>query len=156
MAKLRRLERYLELPLADGRYFNGHAFAPADAAYAPLLLRLSILDQSIPLALWTDLPRVPRSGSRRCWQAHQPGRRLPTIFRSGCMHTWPGAEDSLPNTWPVVLHSAAAYGRLQENNARRDDMPLQGLCKTCYNRVERRIHRSGAGSSRLAVRPGGA
>lgn len=52
-AKLAQLEQQLE-----GVYFNGPAFSLIDAAYAPLFMRLGLLEGWHPLELYRGLPKV--------------------------------------------------------------------------------------------------
>ncbi|HKK04257.1 MAG TPA: glutathione S-transferase family protein [Gammaproteobacteria bacterium] len=53
-AKLQRLEDQL----GDGPFFNGPTFSLVDAAYAPLFLRLSLIEQWRTLDLDEDHPKV--------------------------------------------------------------------------------------------------
>jgi glutathione S-transferase len=41
-----------------GPYFNGNAFSLADAAYAPLFMRLSFLEKWHPMGILDDLPKM--------------------------------------------------------------------------------------------------
>lgn len=48
--------RHLENQLGDGPFFNGAAFSLADAAYAPLFLRLAIIERCCPQGLLEPTP----------------------------------------------------------------------------------------------------
>lgn len=52
--RLTRLERQL----GDGPYFNGREFSLVDAAYAPLLIRLAIMEEVFRLGLLKHVPGV--------------------------------------------------------------------------------------------------
>jgi len=48
----------LEAQLDAGPYFNGAEFSLVDAAYAPLLIRLAVMEAECGLGLFDDVPRV--------------------------------------------------------------------------------------------------
>lgn len=48
----------LEQVLGKGRYFNGNDFSLIDAAFAPLLMRIDLLDSQYPVQLYPDDSRV--------------------------------------------------------------------------------------------------
>lgn len=50
--------RYVEQQLGEGPFFNGAAFSLADAAYAPLFMRLEISERLYPQGLFEPTPRV--------------------------------------------------------------------------------------------------
>lgn len=54
-----KLER-LQGVLSDGPFFNGEPFALVDAAFAPVFLRIALLEELQPLGLLQDLPAVQR------------------------------------------------------------------------------------------------
>jgi len=45
-------------PIVQGSYFNGEQFALTDAAYAPLFMRINLLEQWHPMGLLDGLPKV--------------------------------------------------------------------------------------------------
>jgi glutathione S-transferase len=49
---------YVEQQLGEGPFFNGAAFSLADTAYAPLFMRLEIIDRLHPQGLFEPAPRV--------------------------------------------------------------------------------------------------
>ncbi|MBS1222584.1 MAG: glutathione S-transferase, partial [Proteobacteria bacterium] len=49
---------HVEQQLGAGPFFNGAAFSLADTAYAPLLMRLEIIDRLYPQGLFEPTPRV--------------------------------------------------------------------------------------------------
>lgn len=51
--KLARVEEQI-----SRKYFNGDDFCLIDAAYAPVLVRLSILDKTVSLGFFDDVPKV--------------------------------------------------------------------------------------------------
>lgn len=50
--------RHLENQLGDGPFFNGAAFSLADAAYAPLFMRLEIIERCCPQGLFEPTPGI--------------------------------------------------------------------------------------------------
>ena len=50
--------RYVEQQLGEGPFFNGTAFSLADTAYAPLFMRLDIIERLYPQALLEPVPKV--------------------------------------------------------------------------------------------------
>ncbi|MFU8838687.1 MAG: glutathione S-transferase family protein [Thiohalomonadaceae bacterium] len=62
-AKLTQLDAQL-----SGPYFNGEQFNLIDAAYAPLLMRLALLEEWAPMGLYDGLNRLP------AWSAAVLGR----------------------------------------------------------------------------------
>ena len=53
----RQFER-LEKELGEGPYFNGKNFSLVDAAFAPLFMRIDLLDDQYPLKLYQTSSRV--------------------------------------------------------------------------------------------------
>jgi len=58
--RLRASLHRLEAVCSDGPYFNGADFSLIDAAYAPLFIRLTILQDMIGVKLCENLPRVQK------------------------------------------------------------------------------------------------
>ncbi|MFZ1327201.1 MAG: glutathione S-transferase family protein [Candidatus Contendobacter sp.] len=54
---------YVEQQLGDGPFFNGESFALIDTAYAPLFMRLEILERRYPQGLLEPTPKA------RAWSA---------------------------------------------------------------------------------------
>lgn len=52
--------RYLAGKINPAPFFNGTDFCLIDAAYAPLFLRMQLIEQHSPLQLLTDLPQIQR------------------------------------------------------------------------------------------------
>lgn len=50
--------RHLEAQLSEGPFFNGVVFSLADAAYAPLFMRLEIIERLYPQRLFEPTPKV--------------------------------------------------------------------------------------------------
>lgn len=50
--------RYVEQQLGEGPFFNGSAFSLADTAYAPLLMRLEIIERRHPQDLLARTPKI--------------------------------------------------------------------------------------------------
>ena len=50
--------RYVEQQLGEGPFFNGAAFSLVDAAYAPLFMRLEIIEHLYPQGLFEPTPTV--------------------------------------------------------------------------------------------------
>lgn len=50
--------RHVEQQLGEGPFFNGAVFSLADTAYAPLFMRLEIIDRLHPQGLFGPTPRV--------------------------------------------------------------------------------------------------
>ena len=50
--------RHVEQQLSEGPFFNGAAFSLADAAYAPLFMRLEIIEHLYPQGLFEPTPTV--------------------------------------------------------------------------------------------------
>ena len=50
--------RYVEQQLGEGPFFNGAAFSLADTAYAPLLMRLEIIERHHPQGLLAKTPKI--------------------------------------------------------------------------------------------------
>lgn len=48
----------VESKISDGPYYNGDAFSLVDVAYAPVLMRLSLLKELYHLDLLTELPKM--------------------------------------------------------------------------------------------------
>lgn len=49
---------HLEKQLGDGPFFNGADFSLADTAYAPLLMRLEIMERRYPQQLFASTPKI--------------------------------------------------------------------------------------------------
>jgi len=58
--KLRERFERLEKILDSGPYFNGPAFSLADAAFAPLFMRLDLIEKAHSMKLLAGLPKVVR------------------------------------------------------------------------------------------------
>lgn len=56
-AHIVKLEK-LELELSAGPFFNGKNFSLVDAAFAPLLTRLALIDRIVPILPSQELPKV--------------------------------------------------------------------------------------------------
>ncbi|HHW76724.1 MAG TPA: glutathione S-transferase family protein [Xanthomonadaceae bacterium] len=50
--------RYVEQQLGEGPFFNGAAFSLTDTAYAPLLMRLDLIERRHPQGLFAQTPKV--------------------------------------------------------------------------------------------------
>lgn len=50
--------RHVEQQLGEGPFFNGAAFSLADTAYAPLFMRLDIIERLYPQGLFEPTPKV--------------------------------------------------------------------------------------------------
>lgn len=64
----------LENQLGEGPYFNGAGFSLVDAAYAPLLIRLAVMEDACGLGLFDAAPRV------RAW--HEALMEYPAVKAS--------------------------------------------------------------------------
>lgn len=78
----------LESELGEGPYFNGAGFSLVDAAYAPLLIRLAVMDEVCGLGLFESVPRV------KAWHA--------------ALMEYPAVKASL---FPGFMEDMAAYIR---------------------------------------------
>lgn len=58
--RLERQFKRLEKILAEGPYFNGENFSLVDAAFAPLFMRIELLDERCPLNLYQMNSRVAK------------------------------------------------------------------------------------------------
>lgn len=50
--------RYVEQQLGEGPFFNGAAFSLTDTAYAPLFMRLDLIERRHPQGLFAQTPKV--------------------------------------------------------------------------------------------------
>lgn len=50
--------RYVERQLDEGPFFNGAAFSLVDTAYAPLFMRLNLIERRYPQGLFAQTPKV--------------------------------------------------------------------------------------------------
>jgi glutathione S-transferase len=77
-----------------GPLFNGEAFSLVDAAYAPLFMRIALLEQWSPMGLLDSMPKM------QAWSEHLLAR--PSVVNS--------VVDELPQLYRGHLSSSGGYG----------------------------------------------
>lgn len=88
-AKLKQLEQQVK-----GPYFNGNEFALADAAYAPMFMRIGFLEQWQPMGLLDGLPKC------KAWSERLLSR--PSVQNS--------AVAELPDLYQSFIAASGGYG----------------------------------------------
>jgi glutathione S-transferase len=77
-----------------GPFFNGEAFSLVDAAYAPLFMRLALLEQWQPMGLLKEMPKM------QAWSEQLLAR--PTVVNS--------VVEELPQLYRGHISSSGGYG----------------------------------------------
>ncbi|MCK7579487.1 MAG: glutathione S-transferase domain-containing protein [Chromatiales bacterium] len=93
----------LEAELGNGPWFNGDSFALADCAFAPLLMRIALMEPHLRLGLLAGRPRL-RAWTEALLDRDTVRESVPPDFAALLINSWrqraPLGRELFAESWP--------------------------------------------------------